>query len=146
MGPSCLTLSDHQHQLLPRLSSPHPPTSFLCLDHGFERESQMYTLHAEFFKSILGVQRKTQNNACKAELRPYPIVIQIESYTQKIVPLASLSSDSVQHTTTTSKKLNLVIKKTIRHIGKNPRKITIFWLATCPYQRIHCCRIPDHCD
>ena len=32
------------------------------------------TLHAEFCKSILKVQRKTPNNACRAELGRYPIV------------------------------------------------------------------------
>ena len=89
---------------------------------------QIETLHAEFCKSILKVQRKTPNNACRAELGRYPIVIKIsittlrkatathsttrllptESYTQKSVPLASLSWDSVQHTTTnTSGKTKL---------------------------------------
>ena len=37
-------------------------------------KKQIETLHAEFCKSILKVQRKTPNNACRAELGRYPIV------------------------------------------------------------------------
>ena len=36
------------------------------------------TLHAEFCKSILHVQRKTPNNACRAELGQYPLLITIQ--------------------------------------------------------------------
>ena len=35
-------------------------------------------LHAEFCKSILRVQRKTPNNACRAELGQYPLIIDIQ--------------------------------------------------------------------
>ena len=35
------------------------------------------TLHAEFCKIILHVQRKTTNNACRAELGEYPLLIKI---------------------------------------------------------------------
>ena len=35
-------------------------------------------LHAEFCKSILRVQRKTPNNACRAELGQYPLIITIQ--------------------------------------------------------------------
>ena len=35
-------------------------------------------LHTEFFKTVLEVQRKTQNNACRAELGQYPLLIRIE--------------------------------------------------------------------
>ena len=35
-------------------------------------------LHAEFCKRILRVQRKTPNNACRAELGQYPLIINIE--------------------------------------------------------------------
>ena len=36
------------------------------------------TLHAEFYKSILKVQRKTPNNACRSELGRCPIAIKIQ--------------------------------------------------------------------
>ena len=36
------------------------------------------TLHAEFCKNILRVQRKTVNNACRAELGQYPLLIKIQ--------------------------------------------------------------------
>ena len=36
------------------------------------------SLHAEFCKMILHVQRKTPNNACRAELGQYPLLINIE--------------------------------------------------------------------
>lgn len=39
---------------------------------------QIETLHAEFCKSILRVQRKTPNNACRAELGRYPLIIKIQ--------------------------------------------------------------------
>ena len=35
-------------------------------------------LHAEFCKNILRVQRKTPNNACRAELGRYPVIIKIQ--------------------------------------------------------------------
>ena len=34
-------------------------------------------LHAEFCKIILHVQRKTTNNACRAELGQYPLIIKL---------------------------------------------------------------------
>ena len=36
------------------------------------------TLHAELCKTILHVQRKTTNNACRAELGKYPLIIKIQ--------------------------------------------------------------------
>ena len=39
---------------------------------------QIETLHTEFCKSILRVQRKTPNNACRAELGRYPLIIKIK--------------------------------------------------------------------
>ena len=39
---------------------------------------QIETLHAEFCKNILCVQRKTPNNACRAELGRYPLIIKIQ--------------------------------------------------------------------
>ena len=41
-------------------------------------------LHAEFCKTVLQVQRKTQNNACRAELGQYPL-IRIEKKSQQIL-------------------------------------------------------------
>ena len=39
---------------------------------------QIETLHAEFCKNILCVQLKTQNNACRAELGRFPLMIKIQ--------------------------------------------------------------------
>ena len=39
---------------------------------------QIETLHAEFCKNIVRVQRKTPNNARRAELGRYPLIIKIQ--------------------------------------------------------------------
>ena len=39
---------------------------------------QTETLHTEFCKSILRTQRKTPNNACRAELGRFPLIIKIK--------------------------------------------------------------------
>ena len=39
---------------------------------------QTETLHAELCKSILRTQRKTTNNACRAELGRYPLIIKVK--------------------------------------------------------------------
>ena len=44
-------------------------------ERGRERE----TLHAEFCKNILCVHRKSPNNACRAELGRYPLMINIQN-------------------------------------------------------------------
>ena len=36
------------------------------------------TLHAEFCKILLHVQRKTTNNVCRAELGQYPLIIKTQ--------------------------------------------------------------------
>ena len=88
LRPSTSTTAQNEHI--------HTPRSYVWIMalRERERESQIDFLHAELFKSIL-VQRKTQNNACRGRIMPIsnrnP---QIESYTQKRVPLASLSMDS----------------------------------------------------
>ena len=50
------------------------------MHNGFEKwdKHPIETLHAEFCKSILKVQRNTPNNACRAELGQYPLLIKIE--------------------------------------------------------------------
>ena len=49
-------------------------------NHDLEKwdKHQTETLHAEFCKSILRTQRKTPNNACRAELGRYPLIIKIK--------------------------------------------------------------------
>ena len=39
---------------------------------------QIETLHAEFCKNILSVQRRTPNNAWRAELRLYPLIMKFQ--------------------------------------------------------------------
>ena len=39
---------------------------------------QIDTLNAEFYKSVLCVQQQTPNNACRAELGRYPLIIEIQ--------------------------------------------------------------------
>ena len=39
---------------------------------------QIETLHAEFYKNFICVQRKTPNNAFRAELGRYPLIIKIQ--------------------------------------------------------------------
>ena len=41
-------------------------------------QHKIETLHAEFCKNILRVQRRTPNNACRAELGRYPLIIKIQ--------------------------------------------------------------------
>jgi len=51
----------------------------LLLNHQFDKwdKNPIETLHAEFCESILGVQRNTLNNACRAELGQYPLLIHV---------------------------------------------------------------------
>lgn len=53
--------------------SPPANQEFMKLD-----KHQTETLHTELCKSILRVQRKTPNNACRAELGRYPLIIKIQ--------------------------------------------------------------------
>ena len=50
------------------------------LNHEFEKwdKNPIEALHAEFCKSLLRVQRNTTNNACRAELGQYPLLMHIE--------------------------------------------------------------------
>ncbi len=53
-------------------------------NHEFEKwdKNPIKTLHAEFCKSILRVQRNTPNNACRAELGQYPRIEHWETNNQ----------------------------------------------------------------
>ncbi len=52
------------------------------LNHEYEKwdKNPIAALHAEFCKSILRVQRNTPNNAFRAELGQYPLLMRIEKW------------------------------------------------------------------
>ena len=54
-------------------------------ESGYEKwdKHPVETLHAEFCKNILKVGRNTPNNACRAELGQYPLLINIEKRATK---------------------------------------------------------------
>ena len=55
------------------------------------------TLHVEFCRNILKIQRKTPNNACRAELGHYPLMINIQKRALKFwMHLNSSPQDTLQ--------------------------------------------------
>ena len=58
---------------------------------------QTETLHTEFCKSILRTQRKTPNNACRAELGRYPLIIKIKKRALKFYNHIKESDPGVLH-------------------------------------------------
>ncbi len=63
-------------------------------EREIERERE---LHAEFCKSILRVQRNTPNNACRAELRQYPLMMHIEKRAIKFWKHLKMSDPNSYH-------------------------------------------------
>ncbi len=55
------------------------------------------TLHAELCKTILHVHRHTTNNACRAELGKYPLIIKIQKRTIKFWKHLKLSDPQSYH-------------------------------------------------
>ncbi len=69
------------------------------LNHEFEKwdKNPIETLHAEFCKSILRVQRNTPNNACRAELGQYPLIMRIEKRAIKFWKHLKMSDPNSYH-------------------------------------------------
>ena len=69
---------------------------------------QIETLHAEFCKNILRVQRKTPNNACRAELGRYPLIIKIQKRAIKFYNhLKGSDSQTFHNKAITNREMNL---------------------------------------
>ena len=69
---------------------------------------QIETLHAEFCKNILRVQRKTPNNACRAELGRYPLIIKIQKRAIKFYNhLKGSDSQTFHNKAITYREMNL---------------------------------------
>ena len=68
---------------------------------------QAETLHAELCKSILRTQRKTTNNACRAELGRYPLIIKIKKRALKFYDHLKESSPDTLHNIALNHRENL---------------------------------------
>ena len=69
---------------------------------------QIETLHAEFCKNILRVQRKTPNNAYRAELGRYPLIIKIQKRDVKFYKhLKGSDSQTFHNKAITYREMNL---------------------------------------
>ena len=66
-------------------------------DFGKWEKHPIEILHAEFCKRILRVQRKTPNNACRAELGQYPLIINIEKRAIKFWKHLKMSDPKSYH-------------------------------------------------
>ena len=65
-------------------------------------------LHAEFCKNILRVQRRTPNNACRAELGRYPLIIKIQKRDVKFYNhLKGSNSQTFHNKAITYREMNL---------------------------------------
>jgi hypothetical protein len=130
---------------------------------------QIETLHAEVCKNILSVQRRTPNNACRAELGRYPLIIKIQKRDVKFYNhLKGSYSQTFDNKAITYREMNpeksplskLVLglcsqtqtsptepqdSSTIRP-NQITRKQKDNYFLFGPKQRVHSGRIPDHCD
>ena len=79
-------------------------------NHEFTKwdKHQIETLHAEFCKNILRVQRRTPNNACRAELGRYPLIIKIQRRAVKFYNnLKGSDSQTFHNKAITYREINL---------------------------------------
>lgn len=69
------------------------------LNHEFNKwdKSPIESLHVEFCRSILRVQRNTPNNACRAELGQYPLLMRIQKRTIKFWKHLKISDPDSYH-------------------------------------------------
>ncbi len=69
------------------------------LNHEFEKwdKNPIEALHAGFCKSILRVQRNTPNNASRAELGQYPLLMRIEKQAIKFWKHLRMSDPNSYH-------------------------------------------------
>ncbi len=90
------------------------------LNHEFEKwdKNPIETLNAEFCKNILRVQRNTPNNACRAELGQYPLIMRIEKRANKFWKHLKMSYPNSYHFTFTFMHLaDAFIQSDLVHSG-----------------------------
>ena len=68
---------------------------------------QAETLHTELCKSILRTQRKTTNNACRAELGRYPLIIKVKKRALKFYNHLKESNPDTLHNIALNHRENL---------------------------------------